>query len=162
MRLDHQFKLEGRMALPTLLVVQIDLVWSVIRLTTLQRALHEVLPHTQLDFWRTQMGATLDLAVIDWCKVFGSRSDDTHWTRLVPAERHDEIREGLLASLGMDVAAWNNYWDEMKTYRDTNAAHLSLNPGARSQYVPRLDAALQACRYYYQAYLYPARRADDP
>ena len=82
--------------------MHIQIVWSSVRLVLLQRVLYELLPNTRVDLWRVMQGASLDYGLIEWCKIFGNRSDDTHWTKLVPNDRHDAFREGLLAAVGYD------------------------------------------------------------
>jgi hypothetical protein len=44
------------------------LVWNIL----LKRALHTADRNPRLNFWRVQYGNLMDMAVIDWCKLFGS------------------------------------------------------------------------------------------
>jgi hypothetical protein len=107
--------------------MHIQIVWSSVRLVLLQRVLYELLPNTRVDLWRVMQGASLDYGLIEWCKIFGNRSDDTHWTKLVPNDRHDAFREGLLASVGKSAEEWEEYHSAMKDYRDQLAAHHDLD-----------------------------------
>ena len=148
------------MAHPQPVELHIQTVWSFVRLVTLKRVLHEVVPDTKLDLWRIMMGASLDYGLIEWCKIFGSRADDTHWTNLVPKDRHDAFRDGLHKAVGKTAAEWDAYHTEMKEYRDKLAAHIDL--GGNVANYPSFDAALAAAFYYYATFLYPEWSAKHP
>lgn len=140
--------------------MHIQIVWSSVRLVLLQRVLYELLPNSRVDLWRAMQGASLDYGLIEWCKVFGNRSDDTHWTKLVPNDQHDAFRSGLLAAVGKNAEEWDAYHAEMKDYRDQLAAHHDLE--ARPTHYPTFDAALEAAFYYYGTFLLPTWKADHP
>ncbi|MFM0279991.1 hypothetical protein P0D75_18430 [Paraburkholderia sediminicola] len=138
----------------------IQIIWSFVRLVVVKRALADVLPETKIDFWRIIQGASLDLGLIEWCKVFGSNADDTHWTKAVPAAQHDDFRKGLFAAVGMTDKEWEAYWKKMTGYRNELAAHHDLN--AKTTHYPNFDAALEASYYYYNSFLYPEWVAKNP
>jgi len=126
----------------------IRLVWGFVRTALLKSVLHDALPDTKIDLWRIMMGGALDLAVIDWCKIFGSREEDTHWTKLVPNTDHVVFREGLLRAIEMNEDQWSEYHGQVKGYRDEFAAHQDLAPSTK--HFPKLDTALTAAYYYYE------------
>ncbi|CAM2172280.1 Glutathione S-transferase [Paraburkholderia sacchari] len=138
----------------------IQTVWSFARLATLKRVLHEALPDTRVDFWRIMMGASLDFGLIEWCKIFGSRADETHWTNLVPKDRHEAFRDGLHKAVGKTADEWAAYHEEMKAYRDTLAAHIDLDANVTNY--PSFDAGLAAAFYYYATFLYPEWSEKHP
>ncbi|WP_439683424.1 HEPN AbiU2-like domain-containing protein [Cupriavidus oxalaticus] len=138
--------------------IHIQTVWSFVRLATLKRVLHEAMPKTKVDLWRIMQGASLDYGLIEWCKIFGSNADDTHWTKLVPENRHDAFREGLHAAVGKTAEEWKAYHTEMKEYRDKYAAHIDFSGNAT--HFPSFDAALEAAHYYYVSFLYPEWSAE--
>lgn len=80
-------------------------------------------PEPRLNFWRLIHGNQLDTAVLEWCKVFGSDGEATHWKKIIPATDHNQFRSSLLASLGISADVWATYWNEMKAYRDNLVAH---------------------------------------
>lgn len=137
----------------------IKLVWGFVRAALLKGVLHAALPATRLDFWRMMMGGSLDLAVIDWCKVFGSREEETHWTKLIPDADHAAFREGLHRAIGMTEQQWSKYHDQVKGYRDEFAAHQDIDPDTKN--FPKLDTALEVAFYYYETYLYPEWAKHD-
>ncbi|MBF3882713.1 hypothetical protein ISG07_04815 [Burkholderia pseudomallei] len=130
----------------------IQLCWSFVRTALVKRVVHEVLPQTRIDFWRIIQGGTLDLAVIEWCKLFGNRDEDTHWTQLIPETDHNKFRSDLRAAVGMNEAGWDKYWHSMMAYRNEVAAHHDLDPG--TSHYPSFDVALEAVYHYYNTYLF--------
>jgi hypothetical protein len=99
-------------------------------------------------------GNLLDVAVLEWCKIFGAHAEPTHWKTIVTD--HDAFRRDLLTSLNIDEATWIAYWEEMKNYRDKRIAH-HIEDGAPANYL-KLDLALESS-YYYYGYLINELRA---
>ncbi len=137
-----------------------DLIRHILRLVNLtrsarlKRSLASVESDPTLNFWRLIYGNLLDVAVLEWCKIFGAHAEPTHWKNVVTD--HDTFRNDLLASLKIDDARWNAYWEEMKTYRNKLIAHHIEDGGPA--YYPKLDLALKSS-YYYYAYLIEDLRA---
>ena len=93
-------------------------------------------------FWIMTINNLMDMAAIEWSKVFGSYKDDTHWTNVIPKQDHDATREALLRRLKMTKDEWEEYRDSVIEYRDTMVVHHDLN--ATIQAFPRYDTALEA------------------
>lgn len=98
-------------------------------------------------FWVMTNNLLFDSATIEWSKVFGSRNDDTHWTKVIPNKMHDEIREGLLGELAMEQDEWESYRDEIIGYRDKMVAHHDLDSDVINY--PEFDKALLAANYIF-------------
>ena len=102
--------------------------------------------------------APMDMAVIEWCKLFGSDHKEhqpVHWKNTISEEDHDSFRKGLLRHLNVGRDDWMNYRDEVKHYRDSHAAHLSVwrfRKGTDDRF-PKLEIALEASYYYYDTLL---------
>src|SRR4051812_38099955 len=64
-------------------------------------------------FWIMTVNLLADEAAVEWCKVFGSWDENTHWTRVVPKERHDKIRADLLKTIGLTQEEWEEYWNSI-------------------------------------------------
>jgi hypothetical protein len=118
---------------------------NVVRSAQLKRALTLVDPTPRLGFWSIIYGNLLDVAVLEWCKLFGADSEPTHWKRVVAD--HDAFRQDLLKSMGIDEGRWVDYWNEMKAYRDAQVAHDFVDPDV-TRY-PSLDFALKSSYFYY-------------
>lgn len=113
----------------------------------MKRALTDVNPNPDLNFWRLIHGNQLDIAVLEWCKVFGSDCEPTHWKNIVPAVKHDQFRNGLFAAVTVTVEEWTAYWRDMKAYRDNLVAHHIESTGVANY--PVLDLALKSSFFYY-------------
>lgn len=113
----------------------------------IKRALTLVEPEPNLNFWRLILGNQLDTAVLEWCKVFGTDDEPTHWKKVVPPENHNQFRDRLFEATGTTSRAWAVYWGEMTTYRNLQVAHhIELNPDTN---YPVLDIALKSSYCYY-------------
>ena len=56
-----------------------------VRSAAIKRALTAVDAKPRLNFWRLIYGNQLDVAVLEWCKIFGSDGEATHWKGVVPS-----------------------------------------------------------------------------
>ena len=65
------------------LTAALQVVVNVARCIALKRALAEADSDPSLNFWRVVHGNLLDVAVLDWCKLFGS-DPDGHFKFLHP------------------------------------------------------------------------------
>lgn len=156
---------QGREALARAVSVLSAVIWNI----HLKRVLTTVDPSPRLNFWRLIYGDLLDMAVIEWCKLFGSDHEEyqpVHWKNIVPKDGHDEFRRGLLAHLKVPMEEWVKYREGVKHYRNNHAAHMSvpwLRPEPKGKAPPEdrypdLRMALEAAYFYYGALL--ARFAD--
>ena len=96
-------------------------------------------------YWILISSNFLDVAILEWCKVFGSKSDATHWTSNVPDDA--TFRTGLFEKLKVTEAEWSAYWECVKTYRDKVIAHYDSTSTVNDH--PDFCLALKACFYYY-------------
>ncbi|RFC40682.1 MAG: hypothetical protein DID89_2727546633 [Candidatus Nitrotoga sp. CP45] len=118
------------------------------RSVEMKRALTAIEPEPTLNFWRLIHGNQLDIAVLEWCKVFGSDGEGTHWKNIVRIAEHNQFRQDLLVWLGITADEWGAYWKEMKGYRDNLVAHhIEMN---RVSNYPVLDNALKSSFFYYK------------
>jgi hypothetical protein len=94
-------------------------------------------PHTDKDFWVNATGNFIDIAVMEWCKLFAEWDSPYHY-RKVAAVRKD-FREAMLKRLGKSQAEWDAYVSGVKIYRDKYIAHWEEKPPKLT--VPALDLA---------------------
>jgi hypothetical protein len=102
------------------------------------------------EFWTMTIDAHLLRATIDWCMVFGSDSNPTHWKKLsvTHAERLSQsFYDGLVRKTHLDRAHWREYWRQMTRFRNKWAAHRELEE--YKDPVPNFDVAL-AVAYHYE------------
>lgn len=128
----------------------LGVVVNLTRSVALKRALSAVDPDPALNFWRVLHGNLLDMATLEWCKLFGSDDEDhqqVHWKNVFDDEAG--FRTGLLAHVGADQTEWTAYWQQLKSYRDQHVAHLDFSKRDVTHF-PDLDQALASAVYYYQ------------
>src|SRR5262245_44399335 len=127
-----------------------EVLGTLVRNILLKLALHTADPNPRLNFWRIQYGNLMDLAVIDWCKLFGSddaKRQPIHWKNI--ADDQHSFRSALLKELAMTPEAWESYWQEMKRYRDFNAAHHDPRRAEIANF-PVLETALLSAFFYFE------------
>ncbi len=101
----------------------------------------------------SQMGRTInsnfvDIAVLEWCKLFADREARHHWRRLVQGtDARTAFRTDLLVALGLDFAGWERYLNDVKTYRDRFVAHLDDDD---TMLIPDLDPVLASTAFFYR------------
>jgi hypothetical protein len=99
------------------------------------------------NFWIMTVNLLTDTAAVEWCKVFGSRDEDTHWTQVVPQEQHNEVRTALLQTIGLTQQGWEEYRNHIVSYRDQMVAHHDLN--ATVAKYPDYDVAILAANFIF-------------
>ena len=144
---------------------QKDLESHIFRLVHLARSAHlkrvltDINAKPTLNFWRLILGSHLDISVLEWCKVFGSNAEKTHWKNVVPTAEHNRFRNELLTTIQMTQEEWTSYWESMKKYRDRQVAHYEELP-LGSAY-PVLDSALSSSYFYYKYLIAELRKLGE-
>jgi hypothetical protein len=82
-------------------------------------------------FWAVTSFGHLKLAVLEWCKVFGSPSEEMHWTKTPTGNTAKQAREDflrmVLSETGFTPQQWKDFHQEMLTFRNKFLAHLNPN-----------------------------------
>ena len=97
------------------------------QLIKVRRMIEAIALEPKQTFWIMTVNLLADTAAIEWCKVFGSWEEDTHWTRVIPRQQHDQVRAALLHELGFSQAEWKAYHDGILRYRNELVAHHDLD-----------------------------------
>lgn len=96
------------------------------------RAWHDVRHRYAGDeFWITTGNNFIDVAVLEWCKLFADHKGKFHWKKIVTDK--SAFKGRLLHVIGQSEAEFAIYIDEMKTYRDKFVAHLDYE---ESMFIP--------------------------
>jgi hypothetical protein len=103
--------------------------------------------HLHASFWRQTNSNFLDMCVLEWCKLFGDRKAEHHWSKVVRDTASFEA--ALLWHLGMDAAGFQAEISAMRLYRDKFIAHLDELP---IMDIPVLQTAKKAV-WFYHAYI---------
>lgn len=117
----------------------------VVRNVAHHRSLESFKDDSDQNYWILVFNNFLDIAVLEWCKAFGSKSEATHWSK--HAADPDSFRAGLFHKLGISEDEWGVYWEGIKNYRDEVVAH--HESATKVTHYPDFGYALQACFYYY-------------
>jgi hypothetical protein len=112
-----------------------------------RRMIEDIALDPKQTFWIMTVNLLADTAAIEWCKVFGSWDEDTHWTQAVPKEQHDEIRAELLKVIGLTQEEWEEYRENIVNYRDQMVAHHDLD--ATVAKYPHYDVAVLASNFIF-------------
>jgi len=89
------------------------------------------------DFWRNANSNFLDIAVLEWCKLFADERGKHHWRKVVPDA--DAFLSSLYRTIGTTEATVEAYALKMRTYRDKFLAHLDAE---RMMEIPELNLAV--------------------
>lgn len=98
-------------------------------------------------FWFATISSHFDIAVIDWCKVMGTDSEELHWKKAFDAADHDTLRAGMLAATGKTASEWRTYHHDLLNYRNKVGAH--RDPQVRIRNYPHLGPAQAAAGVVY-------------
>jgi hypothetical protein len=110
------------------------------------RSLESFKDDFEQNYWILAFNNFLDIAVLEWCKAFGSKSEATHWSKHV--KDPDVFRAGLFHRLTVSEDEWRTYWESIKNYRDEVVAH--HESASKVTHYPDFGHALKACFYYYE------------
>jgi len=95
-------------------------------------------------FWIGANGAFLDVAVLEWCKVFGEWGGKHHWHRVILDRGGFESE--LFQDLRMSKGQFEDYVKSIRTYRDKFVAHLDHEP---VMHIPRMRVARRSAAFLF-------------
>lgn len=96
------------------------------------------------DFWRKVNGNFLDIATLDYCKLFVDINGKHHWSTIFSDKK--VFREKLFTSINLSEECYKNEVVEIKKYRDKFLAHLDE---PTSLYYPNSEIILKSSIYLY-------------
>ncbi|MEC7962622.1 MAG: hypothetical protein VX083_06100 [Pseudomonadota bacterium] len=99
------------------------------------------------EFIRTCAGSMLDVAVLEWCKMFADKNGKHHYTRVLKCK---DFEGSLLESLGHSADEFEDYTVNLKHARDKMIAHLDNYDLVN---IPDLRLAERAVDFLYGALL---------
>ena len=104
------------------------------------------------DFWSNTYSNFIDMAVIEWCKLFADEKGKHHWRKTVSDPSIFMV--GLLGKLNISQSEFDAYIDKCKLYRDKFLAH--LDEEAR-MHIPYLKLAIESTTF-----LFNLLKAENP
>jgi hypothetical protein len=96
------------------------------------------------EFWVTVQGNFIDIAVLEWLKLFGDHNDKHHWKKVVNDK--ESFKEQMLDSCAITEDDLVHSRESFKSYRDKFIAHLDSE---EIMQIPVLDTPLALVKYYY-------------
>lgn len=96
------------------------------------------------DFWITMQGNCLDIAVLEWCKLFGEHNGKHSWSVIL--HEPDIFKSALIKELKIDEKEWMASRSELRTYRNKFVAHLDSEV---TMQIPQMDLPLKMVNYYF-------------
>ncbi len=104
-------------------------------------------------FWRNVDSNFLDVAVLEWDKLFAEKKGKHAWHKVVT--KQDDFREKLLEVAGMNQPEFDAYAMEARAYRDWFIAHLD---DREEMQIPTLRVMRETSIYLYN---YLLEHEDD-
>ena len=105
-------------------------------------------PFKEEQFWITANGNFLDIAVLEWCKLFVGSKGKHHFSRAL--EDADQFRKDLVEKLGLTEAKFDDCIGRFKAYRDKFIAHLDEE---NMMNIPDMKVARRSTKFLYQRLL---------
>lgn len=100
-------------------------------------------PRIKNEFWITVNGNFMDIATLEWCKLFADNKGPHYWRNVVADP--GTFEPALYAAIGVTAEQFAETIKEMRTYRDKFVAHLDA---LAEMNIPHLDTAWAAVRFY--------------
>jgi hypothetical protein len=101
-------------------------------------------PKLKGQFWLTATGNFLDIAILEWCKLFAETRGKHFWRKVI--SHHETFQKGLLAELSLSEKGFDDYLNQIRSYRDKFVAHLDSED---AMYIPPLQIALESTVYLF-------------
>lgn len=78
------------------------------------------------NFWRVVSNSTLDIVVIDWCKLFGAYKESTHFKKC-DIRGIDDFENQILVAGSINKSDYDLLHESILAYRDRSVAHIDIN-----------------------------------
>ena len=99
---------------------------------------------TNDDFFRNANSNALEIAILEWCKLFTDRRGKHHWRKVIL--ELDQFLPELYAQLGINKSFFDEHCKETKNYRNKFVAHLDEDS---IMYIPDLTVSLNSVVFLY-------------
>lgn len=97
------------------------------------------------DFWVRLNGNFLDMATLDWCKLFADKSSAYHWSKIFKSK--PTWKTELSHHTGVPLNEMKGQVQRILTYRNKYVAH--LDPPSETVYYPRTEFMLKSASFLY-------------
>jgi hypothetical protein len=97
------------------------------------------------DFYKRATGNFLDIAVLEWCKLFVDYRGKHHWLKVVIDK--EKFCDAFLKAIKTTEREYHDYQELVQTYRDKFVAHLDNH---ETMHIPVLDVMLSSTVFLYE------------
>ncbi len=97
------------------------------------------------DFWRIANGNFAEIAILEFCKLFGGRNEKHRWVDIVDDE--ENFKKQIEIKTALSFNEFEKYVEDVKKYRDKYLSHLD---DAMDLELPHLQVATKAVFTYYE------------
>jgi hypothetical protein len=97
-------------------------------------------------FWREVNSTCLDIAVLEWCKLFADSGGKHSWKRVIASRDQVRFERELKSAMGQNSRQHASYVALIRDYRDKFIAHLDDD---RAMQIPHMEPARHAVWYLY-------------
>lgn len=120
-----------------------NFVWQLVHHRALKAAVTDFKPC----FWIIAANDCFDMAVLNWCKLFGSDSEDMHWKKIFAYK--DGFRRFLFSQSRLNEREWAGYHEELTEYRNKWIGHFDgeFRPARHPDLQPALDSVIAFYQY---------------
>ncbi len=95
-------------------------------------------------FWTSLNGNFLDVAVLEWLKLFGDFKDKHHWKKIMHSD--PSFKQRMFDEVDIQQDDLDKIHISIKSYRDKFVAHLDSEEVMR---IPKLEEGLHLVFFYY-------------
>lgn len=110
----------------------------------------------QDQFWISINGNFLDIAVLEWCKLFGDYKDKHHWKKV--AHTDSQFKERMFEELQIKQTDLDRIHGSIKAYRDKFVAHLDSE---ETMNIPKISEGFEMVCFYYKEVKSLCNRISD-
>jgi hypothetical protein len=96
-------------------------------------------------FWVSINSNFLDMAVLEWCKLFGDYKDKHHWKNITHTD--SKFKERMFEELKIKQTDLDLIHGSIKSYRDKFVAHLDSELTMK---IPKISEGLEMVCFYYK------------
>jgi hypothetical protein len=111
-------------------------------------------PRVKRQFWIAAHGSFIDIAVLEWCKLFGKKDGKHHWRKVV--EDESAFEAGLYDYLELTPTEFIDYNKSVLNFRDRYVAHLD---NELTFFIPFVWPARRSAAYLYNYLKHESRFA---
>ena len=131
---------------------QLDLLWNIeiaCRRCITASCYFDITSGTEQNLWAFTQNCYGEICVIHWCKVFGARSEPTHYSRLfdtptIACISKHQVAIRLHTSVTKTEAEYTRLWRDVKKARDKFLVHNEFSLTDKPIF-PDLDLLVKVC-----------------